>query len=219
VSLRRIALLSLLVAGLAGCHRAPAATSPAPRRRAASADELAIYRVLTESTYVRSTGRPIAVLSTSLDTACSGRTCAPLAQRWGVESTWWASAADAQRARAANEALLRRAADTVDLHAIGDGHETIIPIVAKDLPMEPMDTRFWGDFQYWHKGAAGVLRFSPIGFSASGRDAVVFLQWECGPVCGHTMVTALRADSASQWRIADMLLLSSRQGTGALRPN
>jgi hypothetical protein len=82
-----------------------------------------------------------------------------------------------------------------------------------------MDARFWGDFQYWHKGAAGVLRFSPVGFSASGRDAVVYLQWECGPVCGHTMVTALRADSASQWRIADMLLLSSRQGTGALRPN
>jgi hypothetical protein len=219
VLLRRLALLTLLAAGMTACRRAPAVTSPVPQRRVATADELAIYRVLTESTYVRSTGRPIAVLSTSLDSACSRRTCAPLAQRWGIESTWWASAADAQRARTANDALLRRAADTVDLRAIGDGHEQIIPIVAKDLPLEPMDARFWGDFQYWHKGAAGVLRFSPIGFSATGREAVVFLQWECGPVCGHTMVTALRADSASHWRIADMLLLSSRQGTGALRPN
>jgi hypothetical protein len=216
--LRRIALVSL-AAAMAACHRAPAVTSPGPQRRAATADELAIYRVLTESTYVRSTGRPIAVLSTSLDSACAGATCAPLAQRWGVETTWWASAADTQRARAANDALLRRAADTIDLRAIGEGHEQIIPIVAKDLPLEPKDTRFWGDFQYWHKGAAGVLRFSPVGFSASGRDAVVFLEWECGPVCGHTMVTALRADSLSRWRIADMLLLSSRQGTGALRPN
>ncbi|HEV7991304.1 MAG TPA: hypothetical protein VGP25_05725 [Gemmatimonadaceae bacterium] len=216
---RRLALLSLLAAGVAACHRTPAATSSAPQRRVATADELAIYRVLAESTYVRSTGHPVAVLSTSLDSACGSASCAPLERRWGVESAWWASVADTYSARTANEALLRRAADTVDLRAIGEGHEEIIPIVAKDLPLEPMDTRFWGDFQYWHKGAAGVLRFSPIGFSASGRDAVVYLQWECGPVCGHTMVTALRADSVSHWRIADMLLLSSRQGTGALRPN
>lgn len=216
--LRRLALLSLAAVAMTACHRAPA-TVPSPQRRVATADELAIYRVLAESTYVRSTGRPIAVLSTSLDSACGHSTCAPLAQRWGVESAWWASAADTQRARAANDALLRRAADIIDLRAIGEGHEQLIPIVAKDLPFEPMDTRFWGDFQYWHKGAAGVLRFSPVGFSASGRDAVVFLEWECGPVCGHTMVTALRADSASHWRIADMLLLSSRQGSGALRPN
>jgi hypothetical protein len=40
---------------------------------------------------------------------------------------------------------------------------------------------------------------------------VVFVNWECGPACGHTVVTALRADSTSGWRIADMLLLSSRQ--------
>ena len=217
--LRHLALISLASVAMAACHSAPASTTPGPQRRAATADELAIYRVLTESTYVRSTGRPIAVLSTSVDSACRSVTCAPLARRWGVESAWWASSADTFSARSANDALLRRAADTVDLRAIGEGHEQIIPIVAKDLPLEPMDTRFWGDFQFWHKGAAGVLRFSPVGFSASGRDAVVFLQWECGPVCGHTMVTVLRADSASHWRIADMLLLSSRQGTGALRTN
>jgi hypothetical protein len=40
---------------------------------------------------------------------------------------------------------------------------------------------------------------------------VVFSRWDCGPACGHTVVTALRADSAFTWRIADMLLLSSRQ--------
>jgi hypothetical protein len=204
---------------MAACHNAPASVSPVPQRRVATADELAIYRVLTESTYVRSTGRPIAVLSTSLDTACAGASCAPLARRWGVESEWWAAAADSQRARAANDALLRRAADTVDLHAIGDGHDQIIPMAAKDAPPKTDDTRFWGDFQFYHRGAAGVLRFSPVGFSTSGRDAVVFLDWECGPTCGHTMVTALRADSASNWHIADMLLLSSRQGTGALRPD
>jgi hypothetical protein len=218
VPLRRLVLLSLVAAVMAACRPAPVKVAPVPQRRVATADELAIYRVLTESTYVRSTGRPVAVLSTSLDSACAGTTCAPLARRWGVETPWWASAADTQRARAANDALLRHAADTVDLRAIAEGHSAIIPVAPKDLPPRASDTRFWGDFQYWNKGAAGVLRFSPIGFSPSGREAVVFVDWECGPVCGHTVVTALRADSTSGWRIADMLLLSSRQGgTGAIR--
>ena len=69
----------------------------------------------------------------------------------------------------------------------------------------------WGEFQYYHRGAAGLLRFSPVGFSSSGREAVVFARWDCGPACGHTIVAALRADSGSTWRIADMLLLSSRK--------
>ena len=69
----------------------------------------------------------------------------------------------------------------------------------------------WGEFQYYNRGAAGVLRFSPIGFTPSGKEAVVFARWDCGPACGHTVVTALRADSASSWQIADMLLLSSRK--------
>lgn len=186
-------------------------------RRVANADELAIYRTLAESTYVRSTGRPVAVLSTSLDSSCTGPECAPLARRWGLESPWWAAAADSQRALAANAALLRRSADTVDLRAIAEGHDEIIPIAQKEIPAPASEPRDWGDFQYYHKGAAGVIRFSPVGFSPSGKEAVVFLDWECGPACGHTIVTALRADSSSTWHIADMLLLSSRQGMGRSR--
>lgn len=214
---RRRASLLIVVIAMAACRHAPASTGPVPQRRAASGDELAIYRTLVESTYVRSTGRPVAVLSTSLDSACRAATCAPLARRWGLEFPWWAAAADSQRAVAANTALLRRAADTVDLRAIAEGHDEIIPIVQKEIPPPASDTRSWGDFQYYHKGAAGVLRFSPIGFSASRKEAVVFIDWECGPACGHTLVTALRADSTSTWHIADMLLLSSRQPMGTPR--
>src|SRR5687768_2855146 len=60
---RRLLLALALVAGLAACRRAPV-VEPTPQRRMASPAELAIYRVLTESTYVRSTGRPIAVVAT-----------------------------------------------------------------------------------------------------------------------------------------------------------
>jgi hypothetical protein len=213
--IRRAALLAVVV--IAGCRHAPAEVAPAPQRRVANAAELAIYRTLAESTYVRSTGRPVAVLGTSLDSSCAGDACAPLARRWGLESPWWAAAADSARALAANASLLRRSADTVDLRAIAEGHEEIIPIAQKEIPSPTSDTRDWGDFQFYHKGAAGVLRFSPVGFSKSGREAVVFMDWVCGPVCGHTLVTALRADSTSTWHIADMLLLSSRQAMGKLQ--
>ena len=212
---RRLILALVLVAGLVSCRRAPV-LQPAPQRRLASPAELAIYRVLTESTYVRSTGRPIAVVATSLDSACTSAECPPLERRWGVETPWWAGVADTARAAAANAALIKRAADTVDLHAIAEGHEQIIAIPTRQIPVSWSTEGMWGEFQYYNRGAAGVLRFSPIGFSPSGREAVVYARWECGPACGHTIVTALRADSSS-WQIADMLLLSSRKPPTTVR--
>src|SRR3712207_505623 len=94
--LRRIVLLSsLLAVGMVACRRTPS-LRPSPQRRMATDTELAIYRVLTESTYVRSTGRPVTVVATTLDSACAGPDCAPLERRWGVESPWWAGVADSQ---------------------------------------------------------------------------------------------------------------------------
>jgi hypothetical protein len=100
---------------------------------------------------------------------------------------------------------------------IAEGHDKIISIPTRQLPVSWSTEGMWGEFQYYNRGAAGVLRFSPIGFTPSGREAVVFARWECGPMCGHTIVTALRADSASSWRIADMLLLTSRKPTVTVR--
>jgi hypothetical protein len=211
---RRLLVAFVLAAGFVSCRHAPV-LQPAPKLRQASAAELAIYRVLTESTYVRSTGRRIAVVETSLDSACTSLDCPPLERRWGVESPWWAGVADSARASAANAALLKQAADTINLHAIAEGRRDIIAVPTRQLPISGSTEGMWGDFQYYFQGAAGVLRFSPIGFSPSGKEAVVFTRWECGPMCGHTMVTALRADSASSWRIADMLLLSSKKPPAA----
>ena len=212
---RRLLVALVLITGFVACRRAPV-LQPTPQRRLASPAELAIYRVLTESTYVRSTGRPIAVVETSLDPACAGAECEPLERRWGVETPWWAGVADSARAAAANAALIERAADTVDLHEIAEGHEQIIAIPTRQIPVSWSTEGMWGEFQYYNRGAAGVLRFSPIGFSPSGKEAVVYARWDCGPACGHTIVTALRADSSS-WRIADMLLLSSRKPAATVR--
>jgi len=219
MSYRRLLVTLVLAVGLASCRHAPV-IQPAPQHqhRLANAAELEIYRVLTESTYVRSTGRPIAVVATSLDSACASVECPPLEQRWGIESPWWADVAGAAGASAGNAALLKHAADTVDLHAIADGHDDIIAIPTRQIPVSWSNEGMWGEFQYYNRGAAGLLRFSPIGFSPSGKEAVVFVRWECGPSCGHSIVTALRADSASaSWRIADMMLISSRKPTTAVR--
>jgi hypothetical protein len=209
MSHRRFLVAVLLAAGLASCRQAPV-LQPAPQHRVASAAELEIYRVLTESTYVRSTGRPIAVVVTSLDSACTSLDCPPLERRWGIESPWWASEDGSAGATAANAALLKHAADTVDLHAIADGHADIIALPPRQLPVSWSNEGMWGEFQYYNHGAAGVLRFSPIGFTPSGKEAIVFARWECGPMCGHTIVAAFREEAAS-WRMADMLLLSSRK--------
>ena len=58
--------------------------------------------------------------------------------------------------------------------------------------------------------AAGAVRMSPVGFSESGRTAVAFVDWRCGPTCGHTLGVALVAATDSTWSIAEMLLVSSR---------
>lgn len=211
---RRMLVTMLVALAVMSC-RPRVDVRPVPQRRMATVEELSIYRMLAESTYVKSTGRPVTVLLTSLDSACTESPCTPAARRWGLEIAWWASVADSQSVRAAHAALLARAADTIDLRTIGEGHPQIIVVTPKEIPHVFRDERAWGEYQYYHRGAAGVLRFSPIGFTPSRKAAVVFLDWECGPKCGHTLAAAVRVDSASRWQIADMLLLSSRQGPSA----
>ena len=58
--------------------------------------------------------------------------------------------------------------------------------------------------------ASGAVRMSRVLFSRSGQTAVAFVDWRCGPTCGHTIGVALSATSDSTWSIAEMILRSSR---------
>jgi hypothetical protein len=80
-----------------------------------------------------------------------------------------------------------------------------------DVPPPDADGHEWNRFRANHADAAGAIRMSPVGFSRSGRSAVAFVDWRCGPTCGHTVGVALTATSDTSWAIADVLLLSSRQ--------
>jgi len=80
-----------------------------------------------------------------------------------------------------------------------------------DVPPPEADGQEWSRFRATHADAAGAVRMSPVGFSRSGRTAVAFVDWRCGPTCGHTAGVALTATSDTSWAIADVLLVSSRQ--------
>jgi hypothetical protein len=170
---------------------------------------IAVYRAIAESIYVGSTKRVVAVATTSLDSTCISVTCADLASRWGVETLWWAQG-DSSEARDARADLLARAAPPFDVRAVAEGQAMLFEADAGDVPPDGASAEEWIRFRAAHADAAGAVRMSPVGFSRSGRTAVTFVDWRCGPTCGHTLGVALVATSDSSWAIAEMLLVTSR---------
>lgn len=204
--MRRLSSLALLL--FIACARAPRAPvdtsvpNDAPRA-------IAVYRTVAESIYVSTTKRVVAVATTSLDSACSMVTCDDLAARWGVETLWWARG-DSSEARDARADLLKRAASPFDVRAVAMGQAMLLGADAGDVPTEGATVNEWIRFRAAHADAAGAVRMSPVGFSRSGRTAVTFVDWRCGPSCGHTVGVALTATSDTSWAIEEMLLVTSR---------
>lgn len=169
---------------------------------------ISVYRAIAESIYVHTTGRVVAVAGASLDSACAQQACGNIAERWGVESLWWAKG-DSTEARDSRSDLLARAAAPFDMHAVANGRAMLLETDAGDVPPKDASLSEWVRFRLTHADASGAVRMSPVGFSRSGRTAVAFVDWRCGPTCGHTVAVALTATSDSTWSIAEMLLTSS----------
>ena len=200
----------LLIATLVGACARPAPEAPAPVPSSTAPRAIAVYRAIAESIYVRSTGRVVAVATVSLDSACNETRCADLAARWGVEELWWAHG-DSADARDARTDLLARGAAPLDIRAVPLGRPMLLEADPGDVPPPGADVREWSRFRAAHADAAGAVRMSAVGFSRSGRSAVAFVDWRCGPACGHTVGVALTSTSDTNWAITDMLLVSSRQ--------
>jgi hypothetical protein len=193
---------------LLACSRnAPVTPGLAPP--GVSARAISVYRAIAESIYVNTTGRVVAVATTSLDSTCAQAACGDLASRWGVESLWWARG-DSTEARDARADLLAHAAAPFDMRAVARGRAMLLETDAGDVPPKGADVSEWVRFRIMHADASGAVRMSPVGFSRSGRTAVAFVDWRCGPTCGHTVGVALTATSDSTWSIAEMLLVSSQ---------
>lgn len=216
--LRRLGLIAAAAAFAAGCVRHPN-TGPAPAR-AANDVETAIYRFVAESVYVRNTGRSVGIVSAPLDTACLVQPCRPLLTRWGLDPLWWADG-DSASALAERRDLLARVGARMTLAGVADGQrllQTVMPDSAALVAAHP-DTANWTAFKEAHGGASGFVWFSPIGFNPQRNRALVFVDWQCGPACGHTVAVALDAKPAGGWRIADMLLVSSRAPRPGVGPS
>lgn len=211
----RLVAAAVLVA-VAACSRQPATTAPSPAR-SVGGSELAIYRTIAESVYVRTTQRAVGIVTSPLDTACTTSVCKPLTTRWGLDPLWWAKA-DTSDALTARDNLLANTSRRMSLDAVSEGQpmlQSIAPDSVAILAAQP-DTAHWKAFKERHGAPSGILWFSPIGFDASRQSAIVFADWQCGPVCGHTVAIALSVTDAGAWRIDNMLLLSSRSPNGSL---
>ncbi len=194
-------------------RRAPATLPPAlagAPDRAADARTLAVYRTVADSIYVQTTSRPIAVVAITLDSACASAPCARVEDRWGLASLWWGGK-DSVEASSARRDLLANSAMRFDLRALHGSGGNLVTIDRRAVPIPGSDVGPWIAFRDGNHAAAGALQFSRVGFGESGKTAIVFVDWRCGPACGHTLSVALHATSDSTWRIGDMLLLSSLQ--------
>ena len=203
--MRRISVIVASALVIAGCaHQRPRTTPSTAMHRT-----MDVYRTIAESIYVSTTGRIVAVSTAPLDTVCSARNCEPLAARWGLDPLWWARG-DSSAARATRDDLLARATNPVALSGITNGRPMLLETDAGDVPPLDANVSEWIRFRSTHADAAGALRISPVGFSPSGRNAVAFVDWRCGPTCGHTLGVSLTATSDSTWSISEMLLITSR---------
>lgn len=197
---------ALLLFALGACSRAVSAPSPVdafPDRETAE-----IYRTVAESMYVSTTHRPVVIAAQTLDTTCSRIDCPSLAKRWALESPLWWAHGDSVDATRVRDNLLARAAQRLDLRPISLGQPFLLTADSTDLPGFGADTVTWTKYRKSHRDAAGVIRFSPVGVDDSKRTAIVFVQWLCGPECGHTISVYLTRDDMSQWAIAEVLLTS-----------
>jgi hypothetical protein len=67
------------------------------------------------------------------------------------------------------------------------------------------------------QGTRGIWRFSPVAYSADGREALFYYSVFCGVTCGESTLVWARKDDAGRWEIRrTAILVISRNGTGRI---
>lgn len=212
-----LAGLLVALAALGACARRAPDVDTSPYIPARAAD---VVRTVADSIYVPSTkGGPIAIVAVELDSTCGGPAragdswCPQLPTLWQVDPVAWlapGTAADSAEVRSAHRSLLAQRGERRSLASAAFGSPSLLAVAPEDIPTPWDDYDVWTAFREEHRGAAGFVRFSPVGFGRSGRTALVLVEWRCGPTCGHLTAVSLAATDGG-WRIADMLLVASRR--------
>jgi hypothetical protein len=196
--------LALLFAGVAAACARPAALPVSGPEAGTTAAELAVYRTVADSVYLRATAgaQRIAIARTVMDSTCALGTCEPITTAPLLTPRVLQGSAPTVD----DVATFMRDAAAIRLDAVAYDHPLLVAIDAADIPLATADTSTWTYFRGNYGGISGVLRFSPVAFADGGRDAVVSVLWQCGPACGHALTVTLRSRADGEWAIADMLL-------------
>ena len=210
-SCRRLAALAFACLATACARSASRPVAPAPVAPPDAAEE-AVYRAVIDSVYVRSTGQRIAVVRQTMDTTCTEfvrSLCGDVAGRLGLRDEWWSAEASSPAFARMRDELLRKSAESAPLSPAFGTATGVVAIDPAALDFTLSDERPWPEFRERYGGAAGFVRFSRVGFAPDGSRALVSVQWECGPTCGHRLALSL-VRQGNAWTIGEMFLLNSR---------
>jgi hypothetical protein len=197
---RRCSLL-VLWAGLAGMAVAPAA---AAQTDASDADEIAVYRVVLDSLFVRPrTTQVIVPDSTSAITSGMMELVERVARRISPGLP--------------TEALANLRALNASEHALPAEVSASVPVrvlsratIRDALPQDVDVGRQWMRFYQLYPGSPGVVGFSRVGFDTARRHAVLEVSNSCGGLCGSIQLVILRRAGDAGWMIEAMETLVQR---------
>lgn len=65
----------------------------------------------------------------------------------------------------------------------------------------------WTAFFSRYPGAPGLLRLSLAGFDAALDDALVYVEYQCGPGCGSGRLIYLAKAAAGEWQVVNAALV------------
>jgi hypothetical protein len=65
----------------------------------------------------------------------------------------------------------------------------------------------WRTFKERYPRNTKVVYFSPVAFSTDSSEALVYLRYHCGPLCGELILVWLKRDDTGNWRAKNRVQL------------
>jgi hypothetical protein len=180
---RRLSAAALLLA-LAACGTARQAAAPVPAAPARVDARAEIYTVLLESMSQNARRTPRYVLTEAVPSPWSARDDYLVQQVPEVTPELVA----AFRAANARQADIRALVGHADVEWITRDSLAEVMRIAT-TPQLPKSADF------------STTRFSPVGFSADGQMALVYVQYWCGGLCAHENWAVLRRQPDGRWMV------------------
>jgi len=163
----------LLLFLLSGCAIAPL---PPPAKEQVN-DTTAVYAALLEGEFLRKQGGPWILIDSTEHAGEFGRRAA--------------LRIPGPSADVIERFSSLRGTHPINVTAIGT-HESITVVSRSEIRQLGDGEQFWTTFQTMYPEARGYLAFAEVAFSQSGDEALVYVSWRCGFLCGRYYIDYLR---------------------------